>query len=151
MGAANAKDMKNRLNNAVTTLIGTDARVTGNVVFQHGCHVAGVVKGDVIASTGKKAELTVAETGRVEGNAQAARMLIQGTVLGDLRCSGTVTLASKARVEGAVEYGEIEIEKGAVVKGKLAMPSSEPSKGARTTARPSATADAAKRVHHALS
>ena len=111
--------MKNRLNKTVTTLVGPDARITGNLLFGRGCHVAGLVQGDVLASSDKKTELTVAKGGRIEGNAQAANMFIQGTVLGDLHCSGTVSLASAARVEGSIGYREIEIEKGAVVTGSL--------------------------------
>ena len=126
MGAAGTKDMKNRLNNAVTTLVGTDATVTGNLIFDRGCHVAGTVKGDVSAPGNKKSELAVAQTGRIEGNARAARMLIQGTIVGDLRCSGTVTLKSTARIEGSIAYGQIEIEKGAVVKGQLLIGSAGP-------------------------
>lgn len=122
MGADDAEDMKKRSKNAVTTLVGTDAEVSGNLTFKQGCHVAGVIKGDVIAANDKKSELTVAPSGRIDGNVQAARMLIQGKVVGDLRCSGTVTLSASARIEGSIEYGQIEIEKGAVVKGSLVMP-----------------------------
>ncbi|MCY4476389.1 MAG: polymer-forming cytoskeletal protein [Gammaproteobacteria bacterium] len=111
--------MKNRLSNAVTTLVGADATIAGNIDFDRGCHVSGTVKGDVSAPGNKKSELTVAQTGRIEGNAKAARMLIQGTVVGDLSCSGTVTLTSTARVKGSIEYGQLEIEKGAVIKGQL--------------------------------
>lgn len=117
--------MKNRLNNAVTTLVGNDATVTGNLIFDQGCHVAGTVKGDVSAPDNKKSELAVAQTGRIEGNARAARMLIQGTIVGDLRCSGTITLKSTARIEGSIAYGQIEIEKGAVVKGQLLVGSAD--------------------------
>ena len=118
--------MKNRLNNAVTTLVGGDATVTGNLIFDRGCHVAGTVKGDVSAPDNKKSELAVAQTGRIEGNARAARMLIQGTIVGDLHCSGTVTLKSTARIEGSIAYEQIEIEKGAVVMGRLLVGSAEP-------------------------
>ncbi len=114
--------MKGRLNNTVTTLVGADATVEGNLLFGRGCHVAGLVRGDVLAAgngKGKKSELTVAQGGKVEGNAQAGSLLIQGTVLGDLSSDGTVSLAASARAEGSIEYGEIEIEKGAVVTGSL--------------------------------
>lgn len=124
MGAARAEDMKKRLKKKVTTLIGADAAVAGNLIFDQGCHVAGTVKGDVSAADNEKSELGVAETGRIEGNATAARMLIKGTVVGDLWCSGTVTLTSTACVKGSIEYGQIEMEKGAVVKGQLLMMSS---------------------------
>ena len=125
MGATGTKDMKNRLNNAVTTLVGSDATVTGNLIFDRGCHVAGTVKGDVSAPDNKKSELAVAQTGRIEGNARAARMLIQGTIVGDLYCSGTVTLKSTARIEGSIAYEQIEVEKGAVVMGRLLVGSAD--------------------------
>ena len=111
--------MKKRLNKAVTTLVGPDAKIMGNLLFGSGCHVAGVVQGDVLPTEGDKTELTVAESGRIEGNALSANMLIEGTVQGDLTCKGVVSLSGTARVEGSIEYGEIEIEKGALVKGSL--------------------------------
>ncbi|WP_446830892.1 bactofilin family protein [Candidatus Foliamicus sp.] len=111
--------MKNRLSKTVTTLVGADARVNGNLLFRQSCHVAGLVKGDVLANNGKNTELTVAKGATIEGNVQSSKMLIQGTVLGNLSCSGTISLAASARVEGSIEYGEIEIEKGAVVTSSL--------------------------------
>lgn len=133
MGTNEPNDMKNRLKNAVTTLVGADAEISGNLAFKQGCHVAGVVKGDVIAPGDKKSEVTVAQGGRVEGNVQAARMHIQGKVVGDVRCSGTLTLTANARIEGSIEYGQIEIEKGAVVKGSLVMlPAGSPKRVAAT-------------------
>ncbi len=111
--------MKTRMTKSITTLVGADTKVVGNLLFGQGCHVAGVVQGDVMGKDEKKAELTMAQSGRIEGNAHAARMLIEGTVVGDLSCAGTVSLGTSARVEGSIEYEEIEIEKGAVVTGLL--------------------------------
>ena len=150
MGAAGPEDMKNRLNNAVTTLVGPDARITGNLLFGRGCHVAGLVQGDVLASSDKKTELTVAKGGKIEGNARAATMLIQGTVLGDLRCSGTVSLASAARVEGSIEYREIEIEKGAVVTGSLNRMTEESAHKAPMVSRHREDPEGAKQMQAAL-
>ena len=150
MGAVDAKDMKNRLNNSVTTLVGSDAIIMGNLTFRQGCHVAGVVKGDVMATNGKKTELTVAQGGRVEGNAQAARLLIQGTVVGDLCCSGTVSLASSARVQGSIEYGEIEIEKGAVIRGSLTMLSAKTGKSAAANSAHRARSETGEKVQPAV-
>ena len=150
MGAVDTKDMKSRLNNSVTTLVGTDAIITGNLTFKHGCHVAGVVKGDVMVAGGKKTELTVAQGGRVEGNAQAARMLIQGTVVGDLCCSGTVSLSSSGRVQGSIEYGEIEIEKGAIIRGSLTMLSARAEKSTATHSAHHARPETADKVQPAV-
>ena len=111
--------MKHRLNNNVTTLVGPDATVNGNLQFGRGCHIAGRVQGDVMAASEGKSQLSVAPDGKIEGNAKCASMQIQGTVVGDLICSGTISLTSSARVEGSIEYGEIEIQKGAVVTGTV--------------------------------
>ena len=113
--------MKKRLSNAVTTVVGADTEISGTVTFNQGCHVAGVVTGDVVAASEEKSEVSVAEGARVEGNVEAARVLIQGTVVGDLRCRGKLTLTASARIEGSIEFGQIQIEKGAMVKGSLAM------------------------------
>ena len=149
MGAANAKDMKKRLKKAVTTLIGADATVAGNLDFDSGCHVSGTVRGDVSAPGDKESELTVGQTGHIEGNARAVRMLIQGTVLGDLFCSGTVTLSATARVRGSIEYGQIEIQKGAVVKGQLLARSGDSARSAAAGPRPDS--GPAERVQPSLS
>lgn len=141
--------MKRRLKKTITTLIGADATVAGNLVFERGCHVAGTVKGDVSAPGDKKSELAVAPTGRIEGNARAARMLIQGTVLGDLRCSGTVTLTSSARIEGSIEYGQIEMEKGAMVKGQLLINSGR-SSASVAAAAPGSSSKSRKQVQPSL-
>ena len=146
MGAIGTKDMKNRLNNSVTTLVGSDAIITGNLTFRQGCHVAGVVKGDVMAASGKKTELTVAQGGRIEGNAQAARMLIQGTVVGDLCCSGTVSLSSSGRVQGSIEYGEIELEKGGIISGSLTMMSAKAGKSTATHSTHGALSETGEKV-----
>ncbi len=150
MGAFGTKDMKSRLNNSVTTLVGTDSIITGNLTFRHGCHVAGVVKGDVMAASGKKTELTVAQGGRVEGNAQATRMLIHGTVVGDLCCSGTISLSSSGRVQGSIEYAEIEIEKGAIIRGSLTMLSAKAEKSTAAQSAHHARPETGDRVHPLL-
>lgn len=142
--------MKNLLNSAVTTLVGSDATVTGNLIFDRGCHVAGTIKGDVSAPGNKKSELAVAQTGRIEGNVRSGRMLIQGTIVGDLHCSGTVTLKSTARIEGSIEYGQIEIEKGAVITGQLLMSSSGRS-GSVKTAGPGSNSKSDKPAQPSLS
>ena len=77
-------------------------------------------------------------------------MLIQGTVMGDLCCIGTVTLTASARSEGSIEYGQIEIEKGATVKGELLV-SSAGSAGSRSAAKPGSNSKSVKPVQPSLS
>ncbi len=134
--------MKSSLNKAVTTLVGADTTVTGNMLIGRGCHVAGTVRGDVLAESSEKGALSVAEGAKIEGNVRASIMLIEGTVLGDLACSGTVSLAASARVEGSIEYGQIEIEQGAFLTGSLNRITQ---KSARKSAKSKASEPAARR------
>lgn len=141
--------MKSRLKNKVTTLIGADVTVAGNLIFEHGCHVGGTVKGDVSGPDNKHSELAVAPTGRIEGNTRAGCMLIQGTILGDLRCGGTVTLTSTARIEGSIQCAQIEMEKGAIMKGQLLMSSSKSSESIAAAA-PGSESDSGEQAQPSL-
>ena len=71
------------------------------------------------AKNEKKSSLIVGREGRIEGNARAANMTIEGTVIGDLDCSGVISLSSSAQVRGSIQYRNIQVQKGAVVTGRL--------------------------------
>jgi cytoskeletal protein CcmA (bactofilin family) len=103
----------------VDTLIGQQTEVHGEVRFTGGLHVDGAVKGDVCAEPDADSLLTVSELGSVEGDVRVANVILNGTVVGDVHAAGRVELASRARVDGDVYYGTIEIALGAAVNGQL--------------------------------
>jgi cytoskeletal protein CcmA (bactofilin family) len=110
---------KRRREPAISTLIGSETRVHGDIEFTGGCLVDGYVKGNVKSLKDDDAMLSISERGSVEGMVVVANVLLNGTVKGDVDASKRVELGAKAQVVGNVRYGLIEMAIGAEVNGKL--------------------------------
>lgn len=110
---------KGRADAAITTLVGKDTRVHGDLEFTGGCLIDGYVKGNVKAVRDENATLNLSERGCIEGAVMVANVTLHGTVNGDVKAARRVELGSKARVVGNVQYSLIEMAIGAEVNGKL--------------------------------
>jgi len=110
---------KKRKSMNVETLIGRNTSLQGDIVFNGGLHVDGVIKGNVIAEEGSSSVLRVSEHGRIEGEVRVPTINLDGTVHGDVYASQGIELASHARVNGNVFYQLIEMAMGAEVNGNL--------------------------------
>jgi cytoskeletal protein CcmA (bactofilin family) len=104
---------------AISTLIGANATVQGDLQFAGGCHVDGRVVGNVTTSAPGAGFLSVSEQGSVEGSVEVPQVLLNGLVSGDIVARERVELGPKARVTGNVQYGIIEMALGAEINGKL--------------------------------
>lgn len=99
-----------------TTLISSDTAIQGNVKFTGVMHLEGAVQGNITSEDGL---LAVAKSGDVEGDIHAPRIVIDGTVRGNVYASEHLELVSGAVIEGNVFYQVIEMAKGAQVNGGL--------------------------------
>lgn len=110
----------------VDTLVGPYTTVEGNMRFSGGLHVEGTVRGNVYADDAERPSILILnESGRIEGEVNVPRVVINGCVEGDVHSSDRVELAAKARVTGSVYYNLIEMAMGAEVNGNLIRRSSE--------------------------
>ncbi len=103
----------------VSTVIGKDTEITGDVSFEGGLHLDGKVVGNVSGRVEGKSSVTVSEQGVVEGDVQVDVLILNGTVVGDVYAGERVELASQARVTGTVYYRLLEMAMGAEVNGQL--------------------------------
>jgi cytoskeletal protein CcmA (bactofilin family) len=110
---------KRHRDGAITTLVGKDTRVHGDLEFTGGCLIDGYVRGNVKSVKDENATLNVSERGSIEGAVMVPNVLLNGTVKGDVKATQRVELGSKARVVGNVQYSLIEMAIGAEVNGKL--------------------------------
>ena len=110
---------KGRKPASIQTLIGENAHIQGDLGFEGGCHIDGVINGGVDGTDDADAFLSVSEPGRVQGNVRVPRLALSGTVEGDVIVSERAELSSTARVNGDVYYNLIEIAAGAEINGKL--------------------------------
>ncbi len=109
----------------VETLIGRQTEIIGDVRFVGGIHIDGRVKGAVQASGDEAAILLVSESGVVEGNVRAPTVMLNGSIVGDVRASEKLVLTARARVTGNVYYKVLQMEPGAAINGRLAHDSGE--------------------------
>ena len=68
-----------------TTLIATNCELVGDVHFSDELLVNGIVKGNIYAQSGSKAVVRISEKGRVRGEIQVPRVIVNGKVFGDIR------------------------------------------------------------------
>jgi cytoskeletal protein CcmA (bactofilin family) len=104
---------------AIDSLLGASTRIQGDLLFGGGLHLDGSVTGSVKPVGEGPTRLVIGETGIVEGSCEAQVVELHGTVKGDIRASQRVVMGARAKVEGNLHYGTIEMAAGATIKGKL--------------------------------
>jgi len=110
---------QNKPEGRIDTLIGSSTRIEGNVLFSGGLRIDGAVRGNVCALPDQPGTIVLSEHARVDGEVQAAHIVVNGTINGPVHAGETLELQPSARVRGDVRYKSLEIHHGAVVEGKL--------------------------------
>jgi len=110
---------QNKPQGRIDTLIGSSTRIEGNVLFSGGLRIDGAVRGNVSALPDQPGTIVLSEHARVDGEVQAAHIVVNGTINGPVHAGETLELQPSARVRGDVHYKSLEIHHGAVVEGKL--------------------------------
>lgn len=103
----------------IDTLLGRTASLNGDLDFSGGLHLDGRVNGNVRSTSPEGGALSVSESGFIEGSVEVTNIVMNGTVNGDMYARERLVLGEKARVNGNVHYGVIEMAPGAVITGKL--------------------------------
>jgi cytoskeletal protein CcmA (bactofilin family) len=103
----------------IDTLLGKTANLNGDLEFSGGLHLDGRINGNVRSNADDGGALSVSESGFIEGNVEVTSIVMNGTVNGDMYARDRLVLGGKARVNGNVHYGVIEMAPGAVITGKL--------------------------------
>jgi len=78
-----------------------------------------IVEGTVEAALKGARNLDIAESGTFYGTVEIESAVIAGRFEGDLTVTGRLTLRSGAMITGAITYGELEIEAGAIIDGRM--------------------------------
>lgn len=100
-------------------LVSAGTVVAGDIHFSGGLRIDGEVRGDVRALDGRSGTLIIGEKGRVVGNIEVTRLVVNGLVTGRVGAMESVRIQSKACLHCDVEYASVEIHAGAVVQGHL--------------------------------
>ncbi len=101
----------------LSTIIGQDAELEGNLKVQASMRIDGRVKGELNC----KDTVTVGSEGSIEGNVSAKDIVIGGKITGQLNATGKIILESSSVLNGDLKTVRLVIEEGAVFNGSSEM------------------------------
>ena len=109
----------NKIDSRIDTLVGVETRIEGDLHFNGGLRVDGAIRGSVSEQNGTPSTLILSEHGKIEGAVTAAKIVLNGKVIGPVKSSHFIELQTKARIIGDLYYKSLEMHTGAVIEGKL--------------------------------
>ena len=101
----------------VHTLLGKGSEFEGKLSFEGQVRIDGKYSGQI--ST--RDVLVVGEGAKVTAEISAGTVIINGTVEGNIKATGTVELHPPARVKGSIETPALSIDKGVIFEGTCKM------------------------------
>ncbi|MBS1186932.1 MAG: polymer-forming cytoskeletal family protein [Burkholderiaceae bacterium] len=105
--------------NSIDTLIGATTRINGDVFFTGGMRIDGEVKGNVIADEGQCSLLVISEKAKIDGEVKVAHLVTNGEINGTVYSTELLEMQPKARINGDVNYKQLEMHAGALISGHL--------------------------------
>lgn len=97
--------------------------VTGDIFGEIGLTVRGVVTGSIFL---QNADLLIEETGYVEGEIRAEKIVVAGEVLGNITAESLLELTPTAQVRGNIRTAKLSMADQAFFKGGITIQEPEP-------------------------
>lgn len=95
-------------------VVGEGVNLSGNFVVPNSASISGTIEGDLTAR-----EIIVGTTGVLKGKATADLVDVHGEIHEKVTSNKALFVRATGKVNGAVQYAEIEIEKGGDLQGSL--------------------------------
>lgn len=99
-----------------TSVIAVGAELTGDLRFDGAVQIDGRLLGNLLTTDGV---VLISEQGEVRGEIRAPKVVLQGTVCGDVYAAELLELGATAKVTGNLHYGVMEMAAGANIEGRL--------------------------------
>jgi len=111
------------------TIIGSSIKVKGNFHGQGNIVIEGALEGSLKTD----ANIFIGEKAKVVANIDAKDLIVYGDVRGSLKIKNYLSLGATAKINGDIQFGELSVEKGAVINGQLSSNGDGGKKEARET------------------
>src|SRR5205814_3394513 len=102
---------------AIENVLGRSCTLRGDLSAEGAFRIDGTVEGSVES----RAAVVVGESGVVRGGVRGTDVVVAGTVVGDVVCSGHLEILAKGRIEGDISAKSMRIETGGVFRGTSSM------------------------------
>jgi cytoskeletal protein CcmA (bactofilin family) len=99
-----------------TAVIGKGMVIKGSIHSKQDLLLDGRIEGALVV---ENCTLTIGPNGKALANASAREIDIQGEVVGNVECTGKVSIRTSGQLVGDIIAGGIVIENGAYFKGKV--------------------------------
>ena len=101
----------------ITTLLGRGATFEGKLTFEGTVRIDGKFKGEVFSDD----VLVVGEGAEVHAEIDIGEIIVQGTVVGNVRAKRAVELRAPGKMRGDITTPSLQIDKGVIFEGKCYM------------------------------
>lgn len=103
----------------IDSTIAQGTEIKGNIVFNGGLYIEGLLEGNVSAQEHSESILVLDKQGTIKGEIRVPNVILNGVVIGDVHAIEHIELAAQARIRGDVYYNLIEMAIGAEINGSL--------------------------------
>jgi cytoskeletal protein CcmA (bactofilin family) len=103
--------------NVMNSIIGEGSMFEGKFYISGSLQIDGRFEGEIQT----RDQLIVGETGKVKTDIFAKRVIVGGTVIGNIQAGEEVSLLSTGRVLGNIRAPRVNITEGVVVKGEISI------------------------------
>lgn len=121
----------------INTLLGRGSEFEGKLTFEGTVRIDGKLAGEVFSDD----VLVVGEGAYVEAEIDVGEIIIQGTVVGNIRAKRGIEIHAPGRVKGDLTSPSLQIDKGVIFEGRSFMEGIAPTSGKKKP--PAVLADAA--------
>ena len=102
---------------AIENVLGRSCTLRGDLSAEGAFRIDGTVEGSVES----KGAVVLGESGVIRGGVRGTDVVVAGTVIGDVVCSGHLEILAKGRIEGDISARSMRIETGGVFRGTSSM------------------------------
>src|SRR5438477_63594 len=108
----------------ITTLLGRGATFEGKLTFEGTVRIDGRFKGEVFSDD----TLVIGEGAHVEAEIDIGEVIIQGTVVGNIKAKRSIEIHAPGRVKGDLHSPSLQVDKGVIFEGRSSMAASHDNK-----------------------
>ncbi|HRC57876.1 MAG TPA: polymer-forming cytoskeletal protein [Kofleriaceae bacterium] len=101
----------------ITTLLGRGASFEGKLTFEGTVRIDGKFKGEVFSDD----VLVIGEGAIVEAEIDIGEVIIQGTVIGNVKAKRSIEIHAPGRVKGDLHTPSLQVDKGVIFEGRSFM------------------------------
>jgi cytoskeletal protein CcmA (bactofilin family) len=101
----------------INTLLGRGAEFEGKLTFEGTVRIDGRLAGEIFSDD----VLVVGEGAEVHAEIDIGEIIIQGTVVGNIRAKRGVEIHAPGRVRGDITTPSLQIDKGVIFEGRTYM------------------------------